>query len=274
MKLDFRGKKVLVTGASMGIGRGLSRCFAKDGAHLFLTDLPSRKDHLVQWAAELEKDNGIRTWIFCVDLTAQKGPERLYEEVITNAGDLDVLVNNAGICCYGKYADIPVDRLENMVLLNCLGYAKLMRLFLPTMIARNSGAVLNVSSVAAFQPLPSLALYAATKAFTQSLAEGISGDLPWGSNVRVATLNPPFTRTALINDAGLPEDFIPFTISFKTVEEVVALGYQAFKNGRLFYVPGWQNKALHQGIVKFLPRRAVALIGRLSMKRWSDYVKI
>ena len=90
----------------------------------------------------------------------------------------------------------------------------------------------------------------------------------------MATLNPPFTRTALINDAGVPEDFIPFTISFKTVEEVVELGYQAFKCGRLFYVPGWQNKVLHLGIFKFLPRRAVNLIGRLTMKRWSDYVKI
>ena len=272
MKLDFRGKKVLITGASMGIGKGLSKCFAKDGAHLFLTDLPSREDQLMEWASELEKAHGIKTWTSVVDLTASTGPETLYDEVMTKAGGLDVLVNNAGICFYGKYSEIPADRLEKMVLLNCLGYAKLMRLFLPSMIERDSGAVLNVSSVSAFQPLPSLALYAATKAFTQALTEGISGDLPWRSKVKVATLNPPFTRTALIDDAGVPEDFIPFTISFKTVDEVVELGYKAFKKGRPFYVPGWQNKALHQGIVKFLPRRAVGLIGRLSMKRWSDYL--
>ncbi len=207
-----------------------------------------------------------------MDLTAPKGPETLYDEVITNAGALDVLVNNAGICSYGKFDEMDKDRLDKMVLLNCLGYAKLMRLFLPSMIERDSGAILNVSSVAAFQPLPSLALYAATKAFTQSLTEGISGDLPFRSKVKVATLNPPFTRTALINDAGVPEDFIPFTISFKTVDEVVELGYQAFKRGRLFYVPGWQNKVLHLGIIKFLPRKAVGLMGRLSMKRWSDYL--
>ena len=128
------------------------------------------------------------------------------------------------------------------MLLNCLGYAKLMRLFLPSMIMRNSGAILNVSSVSAFQPLPSLALYAATKAFTQSLTEGISGDLPWRSKVKVATLNPPFTRTALINDAGVPEDFIPFTISFKTVDEVVEMGYQAFKSGKLFTCPAGRTR--------------------------------
>ena len=272
MKVQYAGKNVLVTGSSMGIGKGLSKCFAKDGAHLFLTDLPSRKEQLAQWASELESNHGIKTWTFCIDLTEPKGPESLYHEVITKVGELDVLVNNAGICSYGKFAEIPTDRLEKIVLLNCMGYAKLMQLFLPSMIARNSGSILNVSSVAAFQPLPSLALYAATKAFTQSLTEGISGDLPWRSKVKVATLNPPFTRTALINDAGVPEDFIPFTISFKTVDEVVEMGYQAFKRGKLFYMPGWQNKVLHLGIMKLLPRRAVNLIGRLTMKRWSDYL--
>ena len=274
MKLDFRGKKVLITGASMGIGKGLSRCFARDGAHLFLTDLPSREEQLEKWASELEADHGIRTWTTCVDLTAHQGPETLHHEVMTRAQGLDVLVNNAGICSYGKFDEMNKDCLDKMVLLNCLGYAKLMRPFLPSMIERDSGAILNVSSVAAFQPLPSLALYAATKAFTQSLTEGVAGDLPWRSKVKVSTLNPPFTRTDLINDAGVPEDFIPFTISFKTVDEVVELGYKAFKNGRLFYVPGWQNKALHLGIMKLLPRRAVNLMGRLTMKRWSDYLKI
>jgi len=189
-------------------------------------------------------------------------------------GDLDILVNNAGICTYGTFDGMLVERLEKMVMLNCLGYAKLMRLFLPSMIARDRGAVLNVSSVSAFQPLPSIALYAATKAFTQSLTEGVAGDMPRRSKVRIATLNPPFTRTALISDAGVPDDFIPFTISFKTIDEVVELGYRAFKQGRLFYVPGWQNKVLHLGIIKLMPRRAVNLIGRLTMKRWSDYLKI
>lgn len=77
-----------------------------------------------------------------------------------------------------------------------------------------------------------------------------------------------------ISDAGVPEDFIPFTISLKTIDEVVELGYRAFKQGSLFYVPGWQNRVLHLFIIKLLPRSAVNLIGRLTMKRWSDYVKI
>lgn len=274
MKLNFTGKAVLVTGASQGIGRGLSTCFARDRANLFLTDLPSQRDQLERHASELASEHCIRTWTFCIDLTAQQGPEALFKEVSSAAGELDVLVNNAGICTYGRFDELPVDRMEKIVLLNCLGYAKLMRLFLPAMIARNSGAILNVSSVSAFQPLPSLTLYAATKAFTQSLTEGVSGDLPWRSKVRVATLNPPFTRTSLISDAGVPDDFIPLSISFKNIDEVVELGYQAFRQGRLFYVPGWQNKVLHLFVIKLMPRKAVNLIGRLTMKRWSDYLRI
>lgn len=272
MKLDFTGKTVLITGASMGIGRGLAGCFARDGANLALTDLPARRDELDAFADELELIHGIRTWRFLVDLTEPDGPERLHDDVVRVAGPVQVLVNNAGICGYGPFASMDPGRIEKMVMLNCMGYMKLMRLVLPAMISGNQGAILNVSSVSAFQPLPSLAVYAATKAFTQSLSEAITGELPWRSKIVVATLNPPFTRTALINHAGLPDDFIPFTISFKTIEEVVEQGYQAFKRGRLCTVPGWQNRALHLGIVRLLPRRAVSLVGRLTMRRWSDYL--
>lgn len=274
MKLDFTEKKVLITGSSMGIGKRLSQCFARDGAHIFLSDLPSRKAELELWAEELRSLYGIDTWVFCVDLTEADGPERLFREAVSATGHIDVLVNNAGICSYSRFDEMDVARLEKMTLLNCLGYAKLMRLFLPAMIERDSGAVLNVSSVSAFQAVPRLSLYAATKAFTQSLTEGVYGELPLRSKVRVATLNPPFTRTALIKDAGVPDDFIPFSISFKTVDEVVESGYRAFKKGKLLYVPGWQNKALHLGISKVLPRKAINLVGRLAAKRWSDYMTI
>ncbi|HDP23966.1 MAG TPA: SDR family NAD(P)-dependent oxidoreductase [Deltaproteobacteria bacterium] len=272
MNLNFTGKTVLITGSSMGIGRGLSACFARDGANLFLTDLPSCEEKVVVWADELTRRHNITTWTFCTDLTRPDGPETLHREVTAQAGVLHTLVNNAGICSYGRFDTMDHERLEKMVLLNCMGYAKLMRLFLPSMIQRNEGAVLNVSSVSAFQPLPSIALYAASKAFTQSLTEGIASELPWKSRVRVATMNPPFTRTGLISEAGFPEDFIPFSISLKTIEEVTELGYTAFKNGRLFFVPGWQNKLLHLCIGRILPRRGINLIARISMRAWSDLI--
>ncbi|MBW2638465.1 MAG: SDR family NAD(P)-dependent oxidoreductase, partial [Deltaproteobacteria bacterium] len=166
MELNFTGRTVLITGASMGIGRGLSECFARDGANLALTDLPSEEENLKSLADELSSSYGIKTWTFAADLSDAKGPETLHREVIERAGGIFGLVNNAGICWWGPFADMPFDdRLERMILLNCMAYAKLSRLVLPAMIEKDEGAILNISSAAAFQPLANMALYAATKAF-------------------------------------------------------------------------------------------------------------
>ncbi|MCD6570131.1 MAG: SDR family NAD(P)-dependent oxidoreductase [Deltaproteobacteria bacterium] len=270
VKLDVKHKVVLITGSSRGIGKALSRCFAADGANLALADLPSQKNQLNIWARELETSYGIKTWTFGIDLTETDGPERLYDQVIDSTGGINILVNNAGICWYSKFYDIPQDKLEQVILLNCMAYAKLSRLFLTAMIRKNEGAILNVSSVAAFQPLPTLALYAATKAFTQSLSEAICYELPLRSKVVVATLNPPFTKTSLIEDAGIPDDFIPFSISFKDIDCVVESGYQAFKSGKRLYVPGWQNKLLHLGLARYVPRRFANRVAWLCCRRWSD----
>jgi short-subunit dehydrogenase len=273
MALDFKGKTVLITGSSMGIGRGLSRCFAKDGANLALADLPSEEENLTRFAEELRSSHGIRTWTFFGDLADSSGPEHLHREVVEKAGDIYGLVNNAGICWWGSFVDMPCEeRLEKMILLNCMAYAKLSRLFLPGMIEKNEGAILNVSSVAAFQPLASLGLYAATKAFTQSLSESIRYELPRGSRIVVSTLNPPFTKTNLIKNASFPDDFIPFSISFKDIDEVTSRGFEAFKRRKMCYVTGWQNIFFHLIAPRLLPRKVVNRISWLFCHRWSDFL--
>lgn len=271
MKLDFTGRTVLITGASMGIGRGLSTCFARDGANLALTDLPSEEKNLKSLADELSFSCGIKTWTFTADLTDAKGPETLHREVIAKTGEIFGLVNNAGICWWGPFADMPVeDRLERMILLNCMAYSKLSRLVLPSMIENDEGAILNVSSVAAFQPLGTMALYAATKAFTQSLSESILYELPRKSKIVVSTLNPSFTKTRLLKDASMPDDFIPFWISLKEVDAVTRAGYRAFKKGQMHYVVGWQNKYFHLFFPRLLPRKALNRISWFLCHRWSD----
>jgi short-subunit dehydrogenase len=271
MKLNFTGKTVLITGASMGIGRGLSRCFAEDGANLALTDLPSEEENLKSLADELSYSYGIKTWTFTADLTDTKGPETLYREVIEKTGGIFGLVNNAGICWWGPFADMPFeDRLERMIYLNCMAYAKLSRLVLPSMIEKDEGAILNVSSVAAFQPLANMALYAATKAFTQSLSESILYELPRKSKIVVSTLNPSFTKTRLLKDACMPDDFIPLWVSFKEVGAVTKAGYRAFKRGKMHYVVGWQNKYFHLFFPRLLPRKAVNRTSWFLCHRWSD----
>jgi len=270
--LNFRGTTVLVTGSSMGIGKGLTRCFARDGANLVLTDHPSREADLKAWADELGRRYAVRTWVFAVDLTDPDGAERLHRDVVAAAGDVYGLVNNAGICWWGRFDEMPpVERLEKMVLLNCMAYAKLCRLVLPSMIGRKGGAILNVSSIAAFQPVANMALYGASKAFVQSLTESIRYELPRGSGVTVSTLNPAFTKTALLSDACIPADFIPLSISFSSADDIARQGYRAFRKGKMFHVTGWQNKILHQFTPRLLPRRAVNRISWLACHRWSDF---
>ena len=267
---EFKGKNVLVTGSAMGIGRGLSECFAREGANLILSDLEGQRQGLEEWAHELENTYQIRTWTFCVDLTDPDGPERLYESVSKEVVDTHILVNNAGICWFGCYKDMPHDRLQNMILLNCMAYAKLCRLFLPAMIERNEGGILNVSSVSAFQPVPTLGLYAATKAFTQSLSEALRGELPAGSRVVISTLNPPFTRTRLIEDAGVPSDYIPIMMSFMSVSDVTASGVKAFRKNRERFVPGLLNRILYLAVVRFLPHGLLVFSSRILTHRLSD----
>jgi uncharacterized protein len=272
MRMNFAGKNVLITGSSMGIGKGLSECFAKDGANLVLADHPREKKRLEQWASELERACGIKTWTFYVDLTDPDGPETLHKQVTGVLDNIHTLVNNAGICWFGTFDEIPLEKLQDMILLNCTAYAKLSRLFLPAMIERDEGGILNVSSVSAFQPVPTLALYAATKAFTQNLVEAIRGELPKGSRIVVSTLNPPFTRTHLIEDAGIPLDFIPFKISYMSVDEVTRRGFMAFKKGKARYVPGLHNRILYFGLNKLLPRGFQNWMARVLTHRFSDFL--
>jgi len=272
MMIEFKGKNVLITGAAMGIGRSLSRHFAKDGANLALADLPQEKDRLESWTNELQAAYGINTWTFYGDLTEPHGPEKLYEDVIKTVGGIHTLVNNAGIGSYVLFREMPPEMLERMILLNCMAYAKLTRLFLPAMVEKDEGGVLNVTSAAAFQPVPTMSLYAGTKAFTQSITESIRLELPRKSKVVISTLNPPFTRTHLVEHGGFPPDYLPKILCYLNVDEVTESGYRAFKKGKIRFVPGMRNKLLHLGIVKYLPYKVVSFLLWLLVHNLSDFL--
>lgn len=272
MSMSLKGKNALVTGSSMGIGKGLSECFARQGANLVLADLECRKEQLEAWAEELRRAYGIRAWTFHGDLTDPDGPEKLYEEVTEAVVEVHVLVNNAGVCWFGRFSEMPIERLNTMILLNCMVYAKMSRLFLPAMIERDEGGILNVSSVSAFLPVPTLALYAATKAFTQSFTEAMRAELPKGSRVVISTLNPPFTRTHLIQDAGVPQDYIPMIMSLMGVGEVVTPGVKAFGKGKGRFVPGLHNRIFYLGIVKLIPHSILIALSRALTFRLSSFI--
>lgn len=270
--INYKGKNVFITGSSRGIGKGLSLCFAREGADLALADLPSEKDALEAWADELRNTYGITVRTFYGDLTASDGPEKIHAEVTSAVGEIHTLVNNAGICWFGRTEDMPEERLERMILLNVLAYTKLSRLFLPAMIERNEGAILNVSSGSCFQPVRMMSVYAATKAYTQSFTEGMRMELPRGSRVVISAINPLFTRTALMEDAGIPLDFIPVLTSYLSVDELMRGAFPSFLKGRPRYVPGLLNKICHLGLVRYLPHDLSNKLVWVLCHRLSDLV--
>ena len=259
-KYDLRGKSVLITGASSGIGRELAACFAGEGSNLLLGSHPSEADILESWAAELRGRHGVETATFPVDLSEERGPERLHGAVKDRAGTPDVLVNNAGVICYGNFHEISLDRHDMLVKVNLVAYLKLMRLFLPDMVAVGGGRVLNVVSAAAFQPTVYHASYGAAKAFVQSLSEAVNEEVK-GTGVKVFTFNPSYTDTPLLKGGGFPARIWWYNISGLSDPAVMARkAVKAFKKEKAVYIPGARNWFVHTILVRVTPRRLSNLL--------------
>jgi short-subunit dehydrogenase len=268
-KIGFRDRKVLITGASAGIGRALSREFAARGAHLALGSLPGEKHILKEWSAELESRYGIQTWTFPIDLLDESGPGQLYQEVKERAGAIYALVNNAGTVAYGKFWETPWDKQKSTLALNLCVPMQLMHLFLPDMVSRKEGVVLNISSVSALQPTPFQTVYGATKAGLQSLSQGVRAELH-GSGVLVCTVNPPYIDTRLLKTEGYPPDLRFYTISGKKSPEwLAARTVKALEKGRLMYIPGFSANIIHNLLVRMSPRSVVDAFSRFFMQGWS-----
>jgi len=267
-RLDFRERKVLITGASAGIGRALSQEFAARGAHLALGSLPGEKHVLKEWASELKSRYGIKTWMFPIDLLDDDGPERLYREVKDQAGAVYGLVNNAGTVAYGRFWETSWDRQKNTLDLNLSVPMRLMHLFLPDMVSQGQGVVLNISSVSALQPTPFQSVYGASKAGLQSLSQAVRAELS-GSGVLVCTVNPPYIDTRLLKTPGYPQDLRFYTISGKKSPEwLAAKAVRALEKGRFMYIPGLSAKVIHNLLVRVSPRALVDACSRFFLQGW------
>ena len=257
---SLKDKYVLVTGASSGIGKEMSRAFAAEGAHCVLGALPSEMEMIGVRAAELRRDFGVKTWTAPFDLSEKYGPEQVYGRVLSAVPHLDVLVNNAGMMIYGNFHETDAERLERLFLVNARAYMVLMRLFLPHMVARRQGTILNISSVSAFQPCAHHALYGATKAFIQSLSEAIARELQ-GTGVRVCTLNPSYTDTPMLKGDDFPKKLWWYYISGLSNPAAIARhGVRAVKRGKMMYVPGIRNRIIHLLLPRLLPKRLAGFI--------------
>ena len=241
----------VITGASRGIGASYARQLAERGYALHLVGRDAER--LAQVARAIRATHGVAVEESVLDLARPDGAEHLYAEVRRRAQPVDLLVNNAGFGLYGEFADMPMPRIQEMLLLHLLTVTKLVRLFLPEMRERRRGAIINVASVAGLMPLPYFALYAATKAFMVSLGDGIGREVrPYG--VLVQTCCPGRTDTDFHAMAGIKTYGAPG--GQQTADEVVAESLAGLDRRRELVVTGWRNRLLMR-MRRLLPRRVV-----------------
>jgi short-subunit dehydrogenase len=246
---------VLVTGASSGIGLELARCFAADGSRLVL--LARNTPALEKLAGELRRDYKVEATVLTADLSQSETAKKIFSELKGRGMVVDILVNNAGFGAHGLFSELPLQRQLEMVQVNVAALTELTGLFLPGMVERRHGGVLNVASVAGFVPGPGMAVYYATKAFVLSFTEALAGELA-GTGVKVMALCPGptetnFGRVAHVNGARLVR------VASMTAREVAFRGHRAFRGRRVVVVSGWSNRLL-VFLIRLTPRSLVRRI--------------
>lgn len=250
----------LITGASTGIGRELAFLAAADGYDVILVARTAGSLDAV--AAEVENKMSRKAHIFAVDLSEPNASDALFARVAEAGLMVDALVNNAGFGMLGKFWELAEDQQMRMIQLNIGALTQLTRLYLPGMIERRAGYIMNLGSTAAFQPGPLMAIYYASKAYVVSFSEAIHNEAkPFG--VKVCCVCPGPTRTEFDKPAGMEGTKLfgndgSQAMSAKTVAEI---GWKAMKQGKSSVVTGAMN-ALMAFSTRFAPRQMAASIAR------------
>ena len=231
----------LVTGASSGIGTEIARGLAKRGHGLTLA--ARREDRLLELAAELTERHAVRAGVIACDLGERSGRDKLAAELEKLELDVSILVNNAGFGYTGDFVPAERERQVSMVALNCEAVVDLSSRYLRGMVQRGEGAVSNIASVAAFQPLAGSATYAATKAFVLNFSEAVHQELS-GTGVTVTAISPGPVRSEFAQQAGIgdAEDRTPGAI-WMSAEDLAEEAIEAADKGKRAVVPGRINQA-------------------------------
>lgn len=256
----YQGQTILVTGASSGIGEAIARQFARDGAHLLLS---ARSEDRLHELADEFRALGVEATVFAHDLSTPGAAQALYDRITADGHEIDVLVNNAGFGKVGAFVDFDAEVYESMITLNVTNLVALTRLFLPSMIGRGSGGVLNVASTAAFQPVPYFAVYAATKAFVLSFTEALHAEVQ-GTGVAVTALCPGPTSTGFAEVAGM-ERYAGIMRLAESPEKVAQVGLEALLENERTSISGALN-ALTAFATRFVPTRMILDVGQRVMK--------
>jgi uncharacterized protein len=233
------GSTALITGASSGIGEEFARQLAARGQGVFL--VARREERLRALADDLERLHGIRAEVASADLEDPAAVEALPGQVAERGLEVEILVNNAGFTTVGDVHANP-DRQLGMVRVNCEALLALTTAWLPGMVERGRGAVIQVASVASFQPIPVQAVYAATKAFVRSFSEAVSAELR-GTGVTMTALCPGPVATEFLDAGGFKTSRPGPSFVWSTPADVAKAGIEGADKGKRVVIPGVGNRA-------------------------------
>src|SRR5437899_2148466 len=242
-------KVALITGASAGLGSEYAKLFAADGHDVVM--VARRRERLDAIAKELREARGRQAHVIAADLSSPAAAGQVVDEVRRLGLQIQFLVNNAGFGTSGPFAEIDLHRELEMIQVNIVSLLTLTRAFLPEMIARKSGRILNVGSTAGFQPGPFMAGYYASKAFVNSFTEALWFELR-GTGVTATACCPGATATEFAQVAGADKSRL-FQMGAMAAPEVAACAYVAMMRGKPVAIPGLRNKLGLQSL-RFAPR--------------------
>lgn len=253
----------LVTGATAGIGRAFALALAARGNDMVLVARDGAR--LDKLAAEIRAMRRVDAVPLVADLVDDAGLATVEARLRDTVVPIDILVNNAGMGTYGTFAELDVAREEQEIRLNVLALVRLTHAALGGMTARECGAILNVSSLAAYQPAPSSATYGATKAFVNSFTHAVHEDVR-GTGVHVMVVCPGYTHTEFHERAGLGPTTVP-EFMWQSADEVVAVALRDLDRRRTVSIPGALNKtlgALSSSVPAGISRRVAGMVVRRS----------
>ncbi|HEY0753963.1 MAG TPA: SDR family oxidoreductase [Ktedonobacteraceae bacterium] len=249
----YQGKTALITGASSGIGKAFAQALAARGTNLILV---ARSENILhELAQQLTQQHGISATVLAADLCKEEALATIQQEVQTRGLSVDLLINNAGFATYGHFETLDAQRDREEVLVNVAAVVELSHAFLPSMVARGAGAIINVASLGSFQPAPYMAVYGASKAFVLSFSEALWAEYR-AKGIHVIALCPGPVATSFFDRVGSDEE--PAVGAKVKPEMVVMHALRVLeRRQRSVVIPGWSNSVLSL-LPRMIPRRMTA----------------
>lgn len=253
-------KTVLITGASSGIGKELAYVYAENNYNLIL--VARRKERLEEIRKNIVEEHSVSVELFVMDLSKMDSAEKIFDLMVEKGLCVDVLINNAGFGVIGLFSETDIDKEADMLMLNMLTLTKLTKLFVRSLIKNGGGHIINIASTAAFQSVPTMATYAATKAYVLSFSEAIAFELK-KQNVKVTAICPGATQSEFAEAANMNTP-----VMFKnapTSRELAEFTYKAMKKGKTTTIHGSMNR-LKVFAVRLSPRKLVTAVASKMIK--------